>query len=68
MRHDYHGITDFYPDDDIKAVIKIPYRIEEDARVRYSESLKQLVTVTVYSGDMKPQKTEKPMSELLDIL
>ena len=68
LRHDYRGITDFYPGDDIKAVIKIPYRIEEDARVRYPESLKQLVMVTVYSGDMKPQKTEKPMSELLDIL
>jgi len=67
LRHDYHGITDFYPGDDIKAVIKIPYRIEEEARVRYPESLKQLVTVTVYSGDMKPQKTEKPMSKLLDI-
>lgn len=60
-------VKEFYAGDEIKAVIKIPYRIEEEARDRYRESLKQLVTVTVHSGDMKPQKTERPMSKLLDI-
>lgn len=62
--HHYHGIKEFYPTKDIPAVIRIPYRIEVQHLTFKPNWLKQMVTATVFSGSMEPQKTETPISDL----
>jgi hypothetical protein len=53
-----------YSGEKLPALISFPYAIRDDVKNQHPEQLEKKLTVTAYSGDMKPKETIMTMAEL----